>query len=154
MNNAGAPAFPPTAKPMFLVPAIPSAEGGHDDVPGWWHTIQAYVQGEMWPNGHQDKLRAAADAWHTAARELRSAADIANDGVIESVRAQKSPEFPVAATNCTMARDSLKAVAEGFDAAGKACSDYAQAIDDAQRSCTRWRCSGRLSQLPRSLRRS
>ncbi|KZS83171.1 hypothetical protein B4U45_15120 [Mycobacterium persicum] len=30
-----------------------------------------------------------------------------------------------------MARDSLKAVAEGFDAAGKACSDYAQAIDDA-----------------------
>ncbi|ORB40485.1 GH-E family nuclease [Mycobacterium persicum] len=131
MNNAGAPAFPPTAKPMFLVPAIPSAEGGHSDVPGWWHTIQAYVQGEMWPNGHQDKLRAAADAWHGAARELRAAADIANDGVIESVRAQKSPEFPVAATNCTLDRDSLKAVADGFDAAGTACSDYAQAIDDA-----------------------
>ncbi|WP_421841364.1 GH-E family nuclease [Mycobacterium sp.] len=131
MNNPDAPAFPPTAKPMFLVPAIPSAEGGHGDVPGWWHTIQAYVQGEMWPNGHQDQLRAAADAWHSAAGELRSAADIANDGVIGSVRAQKSPEFPIAATNCTLVRDSLKSIAEGFDAAGKTCSEYAHAIDEA-----------------------
>jgi len=131
LNNAGAPAFPPTAKPMFLVPSIPSAEGGHGDVPGWWHTIEAYVEGEMWPNGHQDKLRAAADAWHTAAGELRAAADIANDGVIGSIRAQKSPEFQMAATNATIVRDSLKSIADGFDSAGKACSDYAQAIDTA-----------------------
>lgn len=131
LNNAGAPAFPPTAKPMFLVPAIPSAEGGHGDVPGWWHTIEAYVEGEMWPNGHQHQLNAAADAWRTAASELRAAADLANDSVIGSIRAQKSSEFPIAATNATLVRDSLKSVADGFDAAGKACSDYAHAIDQA-----------------------
>jgi HNH/ENDO VII superfamily nuclease len=131
MNNQYAPAFPPGAKPMFPVPAIPSAEGGHGDVPGWWHTIEAYVEGEVWPNGHQDKLRKAADAWRAAARDLRSAADLANDGVIASIRVQKSPEFPSAVDNCTKMRDSLKSVAEGFDAAGKSCSDYAQAIDDA-----------------------
>ncbi len=156
MNNAGAPAFPPTAKPMFLVPAIPSAEGGHDDVPGWWHTIQAYVQGEMWPNGHQDKLRAAADAWHTAARELRSAADIANDGVIESVRAQKSPEFPVAATPTAPWRAiRSKPSPRGLmPRARRVRTTRKQSMTRTRRSCTRWRCSGRLSQLPRSLRRS
>jgi hypothetical protein len=131
INNNTAPAFPPGAKPTFPVPAIPSAEGGHSDVPGWWHTIEAYVEGEMWPNGHQDKLRAAADAWHTAANELRSAADNANNFVIAAIRVQKSPEFPSAADNCRKSRDSFNAIADGFDAAGKACSDYAQAIDDA-----------------------
>ena len=131
INNSTAPAFPPGAKPTFVVPAIPSAEGGHSDVPGWWHTIEAYVEGEVWPNGHQDQLNAAAAAWHTAANGLRTAADIANGFVIGAVRTQKSPEFPAAADCCQKDRDSLNSVADGFDAAGKACSDYAHAIDQA-----------------------
>jgi hypothetical protein len=131
INNSAAPAFPPGAKPTFPVPAIPSAEGGHSDVPGWWHTIEAYVEGELWPNGHQDQLKAAAAAWHTAANGLRSAADIANGFVIGAVRNQKSPEFPAAADCCQKDRDSFNAVADGFDAAGTACSQYAQAIDTA-----------------------
>jgi hypothetical protein len=129
---ADAPAFSPSARPSFMVPAIPSAQGEPGDVPEWWHTIEAYVEGEMWPNGDPGKLRAAADAWHAAAHELRSAADLANNGVIGSVRQQKSSEFLVAANYCTKVRDSLKSVAKGFDAAGKACSDYARAVDDAQ----------------------
>jgi hypothetical protein len=48
---------PPPVSPVFPTPSVPSAEGGHGDVPGWWHTISAYVEGELWPNGHQDKLR-------------------------------------------------------------------------------------------------
>ena len=131
INNSTAPAFPPGAKPAFLVPAIPSAEGGHGDVPGWWHTIEAYVQGEMWPNGHQDKLKAAADAWRTAAQGLRLAADNANGFVIAAIRVQKSPEFPAAADISKKDRDSFGTVADGFDAAAKACADYAHAIDDA-----------------------
>ena len=143
INNSTAPAFPPGAKPTFLVPAIPSAEGGHSDVPGWWHTIEAYVEGEMWPNGHQDKLNAAADAWRTAAQGLRSAADNANGFVIAAIRAQKSPEFPAAADISKKDRDSFATVADGFDAAAKACADYAHAIDDAHsKFCKRWSLLG------------
>lgn len=70
--------LPPMGAPSFVAPAAPSAEGGHGDVPGWWHTISAYVQGELWPNGHQDKLRSAADGWRNAGTELRSAAGLVN----------------------------------------------------------------------------
>ncbi|MBU9766949.1 hypothetical protein FR943_24315 [Mycobacterium sp. TNTM28] len=135
-NGPGAPAFPPDSAPTFLVPAIPAAEGGHDDVPEWWHTISAYVQGELWPNGHQDKLRAAATAWRNAGNELRSAASMVNGGtsslgVIALLTDQKSPEIPAAIANCTKTRDAISLGADGCDAAAKTCDAYAAAIDDA-----------------------
>jgi hypothetical protein len=67
INDEVVLAMPPMGAPSFNQPAVPSAEGGHGDVPEWWHTVSAYLQGELWPNGHQDKLRAAADAWTSAA---------------------------------------------------------------------------------------
>jgi hypothetical protein len=129
--------WPPSAEtPIFATPSVPSAEGGHGDVPEWWHTISAYVEGELWPNGHQDKLRAAHDAWQTAARELRSAAQLVNGGTssmgaIAPLMDQQSPEFPALLKNCTMERDQMTGVADGFDSAAQTCADYAQAIDDA-----------------------
>ena len=33
--------------------------------------------------------------------------------------------------NCTLERDQMQSLADGFDIAAKACSSYAQAIDDA-----------------------
>jgi len=36
INAPNAPAFPPDSVPVFPVPAIPSAEDGHGDVPDWW----------------------------------------------------------------------------------------------------------------------
>jgi hypothetical protein len=122
--------------PSFNKPAIPSAEGGHGDVPEWWHTVSAYVQGELWPNGHQDKLRAAADAWTSAGRDLRTAAQLVNGGpssmgAIAPLTGQKSAEFPNLIKNCTMVRDQMRGVADGCDEAAKACSTYAKAIDDA-----------------------
>jgi hypothetical protein len=126
----------PAELPVFPKPSSPSAEGGHGDVPDWWHTISAYVEGEVWPNGHQDKLRAAHDAWQKAARELRSAAQLVNGGpgsmgALAPLMDQQSPEFPSLLKNCTMERDQIKAVADGFDTAAQTCSSYAQAIDDA-----------------------
>jgi hypothetical protein len=44
---------------------------------------------------------------------------------------QKSPEFPNLIKNCTMVRDQMRGVADGYDEAAKACSTYAQAVDDA-----------------------
>jgi hypothetical protein len=136
VNNETVLELPPMEAPPFQKPAVPSAEGGHGDVPEWWHTISAYVEGELWPNGHQDKLRAAADAWTSAARKLRTSAQLVNGGTsslgaIAPLMDQKSPEFPNIIKNCTMVRDQMTGVADGFGEAAKACSTYAQAIDDA-----------------------
>ena len=136
INNEHVLELPPMGAPPFAKPTVPSAEGGHSDVPEWWHTVAAYVQGELWPNGHQDKLRATADAWTAGGRELRTAAQLVNGGTgsmgaIAPLMDQKSPEFPNLIKNCTMVRDQLSGVADGFDAAARACSTYAQAIDDA-----------------------
>ncbi|MET0701222.1 MAG: hypothetical protein ABWY93_16325 [Mycobacterium sp.] len=127
---------PPIESPTFPAPPVASAEGGHGDVPGWWHTISAYVEGELWPNGHQDKLRAAHDAWEKGGRELRAAAQLVNGGTgsmgaIAPLMDQQSPEIPAMIANCTLERDQMRSVADGFDGAAQACSDYAQVIDDA-----------------------
>ncbi|WP_197379999.1 WXG100-like domain-containing protein [Mycolicibacterium mengxianglii] len=117
-------------------PTVPSALGGHGNVPEWWHTISAYVHGEVWPNGLQDQLRPAAKGWTTAATELRSAAQLVNGGTssmgaIVPLLDQQSPEFPALIKNCTLARDQITSVADSLDDAAKACETYAQAIDDA-----------------------
>jgi len=136
INNEHVLELPAMGAPPFAKPTVPSAEGGHSDVPEWWHTVAAYVEGELWPNGHQDKLRAAADAWTAAGRGLRTAAQLVNGGtssmgVLAPLMDQKSPEFPNLIKNCTMVRDQMSGVADGFDEAARACSTYAQAIDDA-----------------------
>jgi hypothetical protein len=130
INNPNAPAIPPDGVPVFLEPEIPSAEGGHGDVPGWWHTIQAYVQGELWPNGHQDQLHSAAQAWRNAAAGLRAAAFLANSAT-PYLANQNSPEIPAAIANCSRARDGINSAAEGCDIAAKSCDDYVSAIDEA-----------------------
>jgi hypothetical protein len=126
---------PPTETPIFPTPSLPPAEGGHGDVPGWWHTISAYVEGELWPNGHQDKLRVAHDAWQKGGRDLRAAAQLVNGGAssmgaIAPLMDQQSPEFPAMLANCNLERDQMKSVADEYDLAAQACSDYAQAIDE------------------------
>jgi hypothetical protein len=130
INNPNAPAVPPDSVPVFRVPAVPSAEGGHGDVPAWWHTIQAYVQGELWPNGHQGQLHEAAQAWRNAAAGLRAAAFMANSAT-PYLQHQKSPEIPAATTSCNQTRDAVNFAAEGCDIAAKSCDDYASAIDEA-----------------------
>lgn len=136
INNETVLEMPPMGAPAFPEPAVPSAEGGHGDVPEWWHTVSAYVQGELWPNGHQDKLRAAAASWTSAGHELRASAQLVNGGpssmgAIAPLSDQKSPEFPDLIKNCTMVRDHITGTANGFDDAAKVCSAYAQTIDDA-----------------------
>jgi hypothetical protein len=130
INDSHPPAVPPGSVPVFPVPSVPSAAGGFGDVPGWWHPIQAYVQGELWPNGHQDQLRAAAQAWRNAAAGLRAAIFAAN-GAMPYLANQKSPEIPAAIANCNKVRDAVNSAAEGCDVAAKSCDDYASAIDAA-----------------------
>lgn len=129
-NNQSPAAVAPEKIPLFFEPQIPSAEGGHGDVPAWWHTIQAYVQGELWPNGHQDQLHNAAGAWREAGASLRAAAFLANSAT-PYLSTQKSPEIPAAVTNCNQTHDAMNSAADGCGVAAKACDDYAAAIDAA-----------------------
>ncbi|MHA3022473.1 WXG100-like domain-containing protein [Mycobacterium sp. BMJ-28] len=136
ISNEAVLQMPPIGVRTYAKPSIASAEGGHGDVPEWWHTIAAYVEGELWPNGHQDKLRTAAEAWTTASKALRTAAQLVNGGTssmgaIAPLMDQRSPEFPNLIKNCTMERDQMDAVADSCDDASKVCADYAQTIDDA-----------------------
>jgi hypothetical protein len=130
LNNASAPAVPPDSVPTFQQSEVPSAEGGHGDVPEWWHTIEAFVQGESWPNGHQDQLRAAAQAWQNAAAGLHAASFLANSAT-PYLTSQKSPEIPAAIANCNLTRDGINSAAEGSTVAARCCDDYATAIDSA-----------------------
>jgi colicin D len=130
INDPHPPAVPPASVPVFPVPSVPSAEGGFGDVPGWWHPIQAYGQGELWPNGHQDQLHAAAQAWRNTAAGLQAAIFAAN-GAMPYLANQKSPEIPAATANCNKVRDAMNSAAEGCDVAAKSCDDYASGIDAA-----------------------
>ncbi len=130
VNSPNAPAVLPGAVPTFRVPAIPSAEGGHGDVPAWWHSVQAYVQGELWPNGHQDQLHKTATAWRACGASLRAAAFAANSSK-PYVQAQKSPEIPAVVTNLTHTADAMYSAADGCDVAAAMCDSYATEIDTA-----------------------
>ncbi|MCD9872099.1 WXG100-like domain-containing protein [Streptomyces guryensis] len=121
--------------PVFADVSYPepgSAIGpGDSDVPG---AIAKY-----WPNGHQDKLRAAADAYRAAAtaiedlgqdlhQQVRTITDNNNDDSVDAMaefwgqiwkggqRADKAP---------------LSAVKHACDELAKACESFAHAIDEA-----------------------
>lgn len=131
VDTADTPAFSPNAKPAFVPPHVPSAARVDRAVPEGRDASGLDVPEQLWPNGDLEKLRIAADAWHAAAGELRTAAALAN-GPIRSVRRQRSPELRLAVTYCTKVRDGLTAVAVGCDAAGTTCSEYSNAVRDAQ----------------------
>lgn len=98
--DPGALVFPPGSIPIYQPPEPPSMFGGSDAEPTGWDMVSGYVQGEMWPNGHPDRLRAAAQAWRDMATAVGAAGfdfPIARS-LIES---QHSPEVPRSSDNTT-----------------------------------------------------
>ncbi len=111
------------------VPTLPSASGGSGGPPTGWDLIQDAV-GYVWPNGHQDKLRAAANAWSTAAEGLEAATACIPEA-IWAISGQKSPEVSDALTVCNSMVDHLDDVAAACRALSTSCSDLANGIDKA-----------------------
>jgi hypothetical protein len=110
-------------------PAIPSASGGSGSPPTGWGLIESAV-GYAWPNGHQDKLRAAANAWSTAADGLAIASGEIPEAV-SAIAAQQSAEVSDALTVCNGMVQHLDDVATACRALSKGCSDLADGIDKA-----------------------
>jgi len=107
----------------------PSASGGSGSAPPGWGLISDLV-GYLWPNGHQDKLRAAASAWSTAARSVTFAGDEVPAAVAE-ISMQTSPEVPDAIQACNDMGSHISELSAAYTSMSTACNDYAQHLDDA-----------------------
>ncbi len=124
------PSSLPGNKPIYLPPAVPSAFGGESEEPSFWSMIVPYVQGEIWPNGQQGKLRAVAAAWSTAGQDITSRITYLNAAETK-LCTQKAPELDDILTALNNLNTQTKAVGEGFLSIADECEKYAQAIDDA-----------------------
>jgi hypothetical protein len=109
--------------------APPSAKGGTGDQPGWWHWIAGHVEGLLWPDADTGKLRSAGSAWITAGDNVDGYKYDAQ-AASAMVASQTSPEVPDAVSACDEISGHIGDLAEAYREIGKACNDYAQAVDD------------------------
>jgi hypothetical protein len=110
-------------------PAPPSAKGGTGDQPGWWHWIAGHVEGLVWPDADTGSLRAAGTGWSTAADTVE-AYQYDAETASAMVGAQTSPEVHDAVAACDEIAGHVADLAVAYRTIGKACADYAQAVDD------------------------
>ena len=137
----GRPADPQVAASISGLPddtriglpsAVPSASSGAGppDYPIGWHFVAQYLGGYVWPNGHQDRLRAAAAGWRASASALESHAVTATFVDLGPL-VDRLPEGPDIATVCMGLGDHLHAVARAHRGLAHACSELATHIDQA-----------------------
>lgn len=115
--------------PMCIAPPPSSAGGDDASKPWWWAKIQHLV-GDIWPNGHQDRLHSAAASLRTAATELRSVAS-QMQGNVAVIENQISPEIDSATVTLIKLQTGLNSVAGTYDQLAQNCDDHAHHIDDA-----------------------
>lgn len=127
---SGQPGPVPPEITVGKIISLPRAYGGGGGSPSWWSIIAAYTQGEIWPNGHQDKLRAAATAWKNAASQIPNAAKHLT-AATDALQTQQAPEITEATSAIGDLKGQLGTLADQFTALGNACDAYAQQIDDA-----------------------
>ncbi|WP_251941147.1 hypothetical protein [Nocardia sp. CDC159] len=128
--SGGEPPAPPVlGMEPCLVSTVPSAAGGGGDEPFGWSLIKS-TAGLIWPNGHQDQLRAAKTVWYAAAESLDTATS-SIPGAVGLLENQMSPEIPAAVATCSQASGDFIELSASFRELGDACGEYAQHLDDA-----------------------
>ncbi|MGL4306136.1 MAG: hypothetical protein ACRCSF_08265 [Mycobacteriaceae bacterium] len=119
---------PPSALPHPAT--LPSTLGDPAPGPWWWGIIQSYVQGKLWPNGHQDRLKSTAEAWKAFAHSLDvNAWQLYKQ--LEILRQQDSPDIDAAIILCGQAYSTLFDINNAIYALAEVCSGHAHNIDDA-----------------------
>jgi len=124
------PSSTPGTKPQYSAGTVPNAFGGPSNPPALWAMIIAYVKGRVWPNGHQDQLRAAANAWREAGRTITASVQYLS-GALEKLQTQRAPEIADITTAFTTLNQQCVAVGQQFEAIAQACDDYATHLDNA-----------------------
>ncbi len=132
-SKAGPHTFPvPMVFTDVVYPTPASAIGpGHTSVPD--------VIAKYWPNGHQDKLRSAADAYRTAAGKIddlghrlhQQVVSITDNNSDDSVDAMADFWASIWRGGHGADKAPLSAAKHACDQLAKACDGFAQAIDDA-----------------------
>ncbi|WP_245714188.1 WXG100-like domain-containing protein [Nocardia vaccinii] len=128
-RNVPLPQPPPLVQDPCLAEIVSSAAGDGIPEPFGWSILKDAV-GFAWPNGNQDQLNAAADAWHTASSDYRTIAGNASSAV-SLLNNQQSPEIDISVQTCTDRQTDLNALADACQTLGDACSAYAGYLDDA-----------------------
>ncbi|WP_375491108.1 hypothetical protein [uncultured Jatrophihabitans sp.] len=107
----------------------PSATGGSGGAPTGWSLVENTV-GRVWPDGHQDRLHAAAVAWSRAASTLRDTASwtVLSDVAFDRDRLPEADDMNVV---CMSVTSHINAVAGVFDQLADSCRELAQHIDVA-----------------------
>ncbi len=125
----------PLPNPPVLVPdpclneEVHSAAGDGLPEPFGWSLIKDAVE-FAWPDGDQDKLNAAAGAWHTASSDFRTIAGNESSAV-DLLNNQRSSEIEVSVQTCNDRQGDLNALADACQTLGDACNAYAGYLGDA-----------------------
>ncbi len=130
-RNLSPPPEPQLTPDPCLPEDIPSAAGNGIPEPFGWSIIKSAV-GAAWPNGHQDQLDAARDAWHTASADFRTLAGNVSPAV-DLLTNQQSPEIQTSVDTCNQRKTDFNALADACQSLGDACAEYASHLDDAHR---------------------
>ncbi|WP_426374424.1 GH-E family nuclease [Rhodococcoides fascians] len=131
--DPGALVFPPGSIPIYQPLEPPSMFGGTDAEPTGWGLVRDYVQGEIWPNGHPDQLRAAATAWRAMATSL-TAAGFDFPIARPLIEMQISPEVTSILEQHDLVKSQFDAMAEYCQALATSCDGYAGAIDTTKKA--------------------
>jgi len=110
-------------------PLLSSAVGGGVPEPAGWSMLQHAI-GRVWPDGHQDKLHTAADAWRAAASVLDAMLPHF-DAAIDEVAVQRAPEVNAATAVMHGLRAQVVALGSRYRDLAGACDEYAHHLDAA-----------------------
>ncbi|MVU81039.1 hypothetical protein GPX89_27800 [Nocardia sp. ET3-3] len=125
--------YPPGSLTIYEPPEPPAFFGGDDPEPTGWDWIKGYVEGELWPNGHPDKLRAAASAWRLMEAKLRLAA-LLLPSARTHIDAQQSEETPQALEQADNVKTQFETLAGVCDELAKSCDSYADAVETTKKA--------------------
>ena len=119
----------PRITQAFALPVCfpPSAAGGSSDGPPGWGMISGLV-GQVWPNGHQDRLRSAAAAWRASADALQSGSEETVSAAALAID-DRLPEAHDIWRVCHSTAARLRALGDVHRSLGDSCDGLAHHLD-------------------------
>lgn len=118
------PGCPPT-------PNVPSAWGDPSPGPWWWDLIVSYAQSKLWPDGHQDQLRASEGKLNAIANWAYRQAELLWDGM-GHLRGQDAEDIEAGLAVASDIYQQLFTISENAKALAQMCADHARNIDETR----------------------
>ncbi|MFX0573051.1 HNH/ENDO VII family nuclease [Nocardia nepalensis] len=128
--------YPPGSLQIYQPPEPPAAFGGRDPEPTGWDLVKGAVEGELWPNGSPDKLRALGASWRDMANGLRFVTGML-PAARTGIEAQQSPETTQALEQADLIKTQVETLAGVCDELGKSCDSYADSVEQTKNAIKR-----------------